>query len=294
MSIENYKNDNLKKIINVYQTNYVNCCAQGLGDYLNGCFCLLQLCTKFNINFDIDISNHPISKYFIINKNGDLDNIDYNGIMFYKLPDNIRSNKYNCYNTFINYLNSLNTETHYLFCNFDPFYPVQEFGRNFIQERFRPNMEITNNINIILQKFNLKPKEFEIIHIRTGDKYLLNQTRQMTNYEVKEYKNFLLKNTVTTTNYIIISDNVYLKNQLKSFKNFFINDCDICHTGENGDKNDESLKNTVIDFFLMSHSKNIISISLKSRGGTGFSRLCGVMFNISYKSLLIELGQHFQ
>ena len=57
---------------------------------------------------------------------------------------------------------------------------------------------------------------------------------------------------------------------------------------------DESLKNTVIDFFLMSNASKITSISLKSRGGTGFSRLCSIIFNKPYESLLIDLGFHLR
>jgi hypothetical protein len=293
MSVTNYQNKHLRKLINVYQLNYKNSLSQGFGDYLNGCFCLIQICTKFNITFDIDIQNHPISKYFIKNDSGQ-DNIDYNNVYFYKLSDDIRSKKSICYNTFINYLNNITDKNHYFFCNFDPFYPVQDNGRNIMKQKFMPTTDIVFNVHNILQNFGLAKQEFEIIHIRTGDKYLLNKTNKMYVNEIDAYKKILFNNTDRKTKYIIISDNMYLKTQLKCFDNFYINDCEICHTGENSNKDEESLKNTIIDFFIMSHSRNIISISLKSRGGTGFSRLCATMFNIPYNSLLIDLGHHLE
>ena len=43
----------------------------------------------------------------------------------------------------------------------------------------------------------------------------------------------------------------------------------------------------------MSKSNKINSISLLSRGGTGFSRLAAELFDIPYQSYLIDLGNHF-
>ena len=284
-----FKNKSLKRIVNVYQLNYKNNFATGFGDFLNGCFFLLQICRKFNLIFDIDISNHPISKYFINNK--PMQMINYNNILFYNLNENIRSNKFLCYNNFINNLNNIKGENYYLFCNFDPIYNVQESGRNIIKNKLIPTLEIDERISNILSIFNLYINQFEIIHIRTGDKYLLNN-KVLTEEDEIKYKEFLLKNTQNSINYIIISDNINLKNTLKKYNNYFILDCEIGHCGENIIHSDETLKNTVVDFFLMSKSKKITSISLKSRGGTGFSRLAAELFNIPYNSLLIDLGHH--
>ena len=285
-----FKNKSLKRIVNVYQLNYKNNFATGFGDFLNGCFFLLQICRKFNLIFDIDISNHPISKYFVNNK--PMQMINYNNILFYNLNDNIRSNKFLCYNNFINNLNNIKGENYYLFCNFDPIYNVQESGRNIIKNKLIPTLEIDERISNILSIFNLDINQFEIIHIRTGDKYLLNNNKVLTEEDEIKYKEFLLKNTQNSINYIIISDNINLKNTLKKYNNYFILDCEIGHCGENIIHSDETLKNTVVDFFLMSKSKKITSISLKSRGGTGFSRLAAELFNIPYNSLLIDLGHH--
>ena len=284
-----FKNKSLKRIVNVYQLNYKNNFATGFGDFLNGCFFLLQICRKFNLIFDIDISNHPISKYFINNK--PMQMINYNNILFYNLNENIRSNKFLCYNNFINNLNNIKGENYYLFCNFDPIYNVQESGRNIIKNKLIPTLEIDERISNILSIFNLYINQFEIIHIRTGYKYLLNN-KVLTEEDETKYKEFLLKNTQNSINYIIISDNINLKNTLKKYNNYFILDCEIGHCGENIIHSDETLKNTVVDFFLMSKSKKITSISLKSRGGTGFSRLAAELFNIPYNSLLIDLGHH--
>lgn len=292
----NYSNTKLKKIVNVYQEKYKNSHAQGLGDFLNGCFCLFQICIKFNIVFDMDIRNHPISKYFIQTQTTEciLEDVNHEDIIFFKLPNDIRSNKLKCYNALTTYLNMVNAETLCLFCNFDPFYQVHEVCRNFIYKKLRPTAEIENSIEKILDSFKLNPLEYEIIHIRTGDKYLLNENVNISNHEITTYKRFILQHTFLTKKYIIISDNTHLKKSLGLNHNFYIHihDCKIFHTGENAKATDESLKNTVIDFFLMSYSSKITSISLKTRGGTGYSRMCSMLFNKPYESLLIDLGFH--
>lgn len=295
----NYNNNNLKKITNIYQLKYKNGVAQGFGDYLNGCFFLFQLCLKNNISFEMNFKNHPISKYFI-NESNSIDQnetIDYDNILYYNLDENIRKNKYLLYNTFITNINNINTQTYNLFCNLNPIYPIQEIGREIIKSKIIPNKEIENSVQSLLDNFNLKPYSYEIIHIRSGDKYLLSN--QKLDFETfKKYVIFLKNNTNPNSSYILISDNNELKTKIKKsniFTNIFIDDLmSICHTGENCIKTEESLKNTVVDFFTMSKSKNIISISLQSRGGTGFSRLCATIFNIPYKSLLIDLGHHLQ
>ena len=35
-----FERKNIKKIVNVYQERYVNCKAQGLGDFIRGSYCL--------------------------------------------------------------------------------------------------------------------------------------------------------------------------------------------------------------------------------------------------------------
>jgi len=66
MNLEIYKNKftnkKLKKLVNVFQVNYLNGKSAGLGDFIRGSFCFMQLAQLLNLEFDIDISNHPISK----------------------------------------------------------------------------------------------------------------------------------------------------------------------------------------------------------------------------------------
>ena len=64
-----YSNSTLTKVVNVYQTQFIDFKASGLGDYLRGCVSMLQLLrtlkrhTGKDVAFDMDLRNHPMSKF---------------------------------------------------------------------------------------------------------------------------------------------------------------------------------------------------------------------------------------
>jgi hypothetical protein len=80
MRLERLTNTNLQTIVQVYQYDFANKKSPGLGDFLRGSFYLLQLSHMLNVNFKLDISNHPMSE-FIIN-NGKSTDINYKNIQF--------------------------------------------------------------------------------------------------------------------------------------------------------------------------------------------------------------------
>ena len=59
VGVTTFNNISLKKIINVYQPTYKNGVAQGLGDYIRGCFCLYQIAEKFLIRCFYHFQCHP-------------------------------------------------------------------------------------------------------------------------------------------------------------------------------------------------------------------------------------------
>jgi hypothetical protein len=64
-----YSNSTLTKVVNVYQPQFIDFKASGLGDYLRGCISMLQLLktlkrhTGKDVAFDMDVRNHPMSKF---------------------------------------------------------------------------------------------------------------------------------------------------------------------------------------------------------------------------------------
>ena len=50
-------------LVQVYQTKYKNGQSKGLGDFLRGYGCLIQLSTILDFDVAVDLRNHPLSKY---------------------------------------------------------------------------------------------------------------------------------------------------------------------------------------------------------------------------------------
>jgi hypothetical protein len=121
----------LKKLVHVYQLNYINGKSPGLGDFLRGCFCFLQFSKLYNLEFDVDFSNHPMSKY--LENIQHTDGLDYNNIEIYnnlnlstekliEFEKKVRNIDPKFIKSTINWLNSKNCEVFGFFSNAYPFF----------------------------------------------------------------------------------------------------------------------------------------------------------------------------
>ena len=283
---ELFTNTRLKKIVNVYQLKYTNGPAPGFGDYLRGCVCLYQICKYIGVEFEM-IVNHPMSKY-LTNKQNPPQNIDYNSIEFYKdnnfLP--LNEKKFTTksdifYRDFMMYLNSKDTEILYLFSNAFPIWKHGSEAISVIRYNIYPSNEMIDYVNQTLNELNMPESGYNIVHIRSGDQHLLNG--QKMGYEkFRKIIYILEKYTKNDKRYIVLSDNKNLKNYLSKYARFSVYNKEITHLGENGAKSDHGIKNTLLDFFIMSRSSRIMSITAYHHG-SGFSEWCAKIYNIPYK-----------
>jgi len=273
---------NVKKIVNVYQLQYKNSnTIYGFGDFLRGCFYLIQICGINGLDFDIDVSNHPISKY--MNNQKLNPTINYNEIEMYMPPEN----PINFYNTFINLLKNETSEVYYTCLNSFPILKIKQSEIDFIKSRIEPNLTIKTDVDLVIKNLNLISNEFTVIHIRFGDMFLLHNSQYINEKFVNEifkYLKPLLDNV--NSKYLILSDNYKLKILFSKFKNGVFNINPITHLGVHSTLKDEHIKNTLIDFYLMCHSNKIYSISSYGHG-SGFSKWCSVIYNIPYTSKII-------
>ena len=296
MSIIAFTNKKLKKIVNVYQLDYCNGKSPGLGDYLRGCFCLMQVSKLLNIEFDLDISQHPLSKY--IDNPIRVDGIDYNNIKFYTEVnrrngannyENVRENVNKDFlNHIINYLNCQNGETCGLFSNAYPCFNTHlTDGKEFIKSRLRPSNIMMNYVDYTLKNLNLSKNGYGVIHIRTGDNYLVNNAPIDINF-INRITNLIKKFIKQDRRYLIISDCNILKSHLKSIPNLYIYVKPIEHLGGEGIKSTETngVMNTMLDFFLMEYSNAILSLSIYDHV-SGFSKFCSIINNIPFNYIKI-------
>lgn len=303
---KNVKSIHKKGIIiinNVYQSkyNYNRSNCTGLGDFIRGCYFMLEFCDKFNFQPKI-IFNNCISKFLNI-KTHNLHLIDnlLKSIDFFK---NNNFKEYNIQNSiildpfkdnnrvtrdFINYI--CDSPTYYgnvfLFCNSYPINNViPEKHKQFIRRMLEPTTEMINIVKKVLKENELINKQYSVIHIRSGDAYLKNKNNTYfdNKYITKLIDNIKVDITDINKKYLIIADNNQIKLLLKqhfSYLNFIIITNDITHFGEGIELEEEKVKNTLIDFYLLSESKDIISYSCYKHG-SGFSYWCAKTFNIPY------------
>jgi hypothetical protein len=297
--VKNFTNNKLKKIVNVYQLNYVNGNSPGLGDFLRGCFCFNQIAKLLGLEFEIDVSNHPMAKY--LENSNHVEGIDYNNLEFVFPNGNQDANgsidyegrkkniNPNFLNEVINYLNTKDCEVFGFFSTaFPSFFDHKPDCKALINSKLQPNEFMRNYIDHTLSELGLTKHSYGVIHVRTGDNHLVNGEPINVNF-VNNIKNIILKLISPGRRYLIISDSNVFKKHMKSVPQCYTLIRKIEHLGGENIRNTESngVMNTLLEFFLMSHSNAIISMSVYPHV-SGFSKYCSILHNISFKYIKIH------
>ena len=287
-----FKNNDLKKLVNVYQFHYTNGKAQGLGDFLRGCLCLLQISKILELEFDVDFQNHPISK-FLMEKKEKYD-IKYNEIGWYHDNNHIEitseSNK-NFFKGAINYLNGINIYDKNIYTMFNSFPMNAKISRehkNIMREKLEPNDNMKNNISLRLSKLELVRKQYTVLHIRCGDEYLNSQGSIVNQRYLNNIYSLINNIHNDKLKILLISDNNAIKILLKSkYPNLIVQLKKITHLGDNDNSSDSDIMYTMLDFYMMKNANNIIALTPHGHG-TGFSKWCSVIYNIPYLSIIVK------
>ena len=275
---------NIKQIVNVYQRSYKNDKnASGFGDFIRGNYFLMQFCDTFNLKFNV-LVNHPIQEFLKNNELLQLHNNEipnYENIEFYqqvKIEGFLNENNFNY---FLNKSENTNDGRNVFINTY--LYPQNEVPHKH-KERMRsilePIPELVTQVNNVLTNLNLEKNRFNVIHIRSGDKYLIENS-VIDPIFIKKLANVLyfLNNNET---YLLLTDSYKLKYVLmKLFPRLKMFFNEITHFGEGVELNNEKVKNTLVDFYVMASSKKIYSFSVYDHG-TGFSRWCAETYNIPY------------
>ena len=288
MSFVSFTNRKLKKIVSVYQLNYANDKSQGLGDFLRGCFCLMQLSKKLGIEFDVDISNHPMADY--VENNGLNPEINYNNIIWFKNPNNRQdeNSKRNFLNMLIYHLNQQDVEVYPLFVNSFPYFDfVREEGIKFMQTKIRPKQNMLNYVDATLNKIGLARNKYAVIHIRTGDLFLVDGKR-LPQWHLNKIINSINMAINPGRRYVILSDSNELKIILKkTYPQFYVYFTELEHLGGESFKGKlNGVENAMLDFYLMSFSNSILSIST-FEWKSGFSDWCRKIYGIPFRYIKI-------
>jgi len=279
----------------VYQYNYVNDKVTGLGDFIRGCFYLLQFAEKYCLNVDFIINDHPLKKFlkYFVNK-PNIDKKISKNIHFFRKPNYAYYTdkgliKYNYKDIDYDLFKFIETTTKYdenkylyLISHPDESY-INQTHKKRLREIIEPTYEINLLVEDVLQRLQLEKRNFNVIHLRLHDDHFYNKMtpigRENINNIINKIKNITEKCNVPI---FLLSSNNAIKNILtNNFPDIKILTNSITHICDPKLCNDENTKNTLVEFYLMSHAKNIISFSVYEHG-SGFSKWCACAYNIPY------------
>ena len=289
----------IKFFNHVYQSKYEygkeN--GTGLGDFLRGCYFILEFCETYNFQSKI-IFNNCISKFLLI-KTHDLERFDNvlkgisicrnNNFREYVVENNciindVLKDTKNIMADFVDYVVKLPQYSGnvFMYCIAFPINEIPEKNKQHMRKFLEPTNEMQLTINQTLDDLNITSKQYIVIHIRAGDSYLKEENDSFTNGYIRTLINNIKNDVNRDNNYLLMADNNDVKKIIhKFFPNFKILMNPITHFGEGVVLEEEKVKNTLIDFYLLSRSKSIFSYSAYKHG-SGFSYWCAKTFNIPY------------
>lgn len=252
----------MQKCNNIIQTDVHN--FWGLGDLIRGTIGMFQLCKKHGYRLIVDTHVHPISSFFKNSRTEYSDLIDELGENIpFKFPGEVEQ--------FI--LNS-NQETPIVFMtNEHCIEPIEEDVKQFIRELISPSNEIVNDIDQIIQSL---PSDYIVKHVRLGDGEMVRNEQNTNKYM------YLLNRlkSIRTNKDVLFSDSYNFKNFATSQSGIMTLNTETSHLGYHTDST--KLKNTMIDFYLISKSKMIHSYSEYS-WNSGFVYWSSIIYNIPFQ-----------
>jgi hypothetical protein len=193
----------------------------------------------------------------------------------------------------IDYLNNLTMTTYHGFCcEFELFKTIREDHKEFIRSKLVPNEFMEKYTETALKEMGLTNIPYTAIHIRCVDQVcfpnmmtLLPEFLQTLESKVKQY-------IKPNKYYILITNHNQLKDYYGKYKNIASRIGEVCHTGgashsgDNPPPTDGAVRDTVLDYFLLTKAEEIIGFS-PYKHGTGFSQETAKLYNIPHTLVFI-------
>jgi hypothetical protein len=296
-----YSNTTLKKVVNVYQTQFLDFKASGLGDYLRGSFMMLQLLrtlkkyTGVDVEFDMDLRNHPMSKFLICDQTLErpasyqtLGNFHIDSLLV-KQDDNDIAYQH-IVREIVRYFNKIQQPTFFAYCCKDIVYDeILDSEKALIRSKIQPTPEMETYITDSLTRLGVTGS-YTTIHIRMDDAvcfpHAVGSSQSTLNTQLLDDLIAAVRSKVVEgKTYVLVSSSTRVKEALTG-GNILSIPTAICHIGQNQEPTDDELRDTLLDFYLMSRSSEILAFSTYHR--TGFSLERSNIYGIPYSMNVVE------
>ena len=278
------KNRKLKKIIGVYQIEFVDFKASGLGDFVRGSFTMMQLLRLLNkytnagIQYDMDFRNHPMSKWLICDKGlekppfySELTNMHVDTLMVKQ--DEADLGYQHLLREIIRFVNRSGGPTvHGFVCRDDVFEEILQSERDLIKSRMIPTPDMDAYVSSTLAEMGVTGP-FTVVHVRMSDEKCF-PPKVIDEIVMNNLKKAVSKHSGQC---VLISNSDQVKDALSELLS---KKTAICHIGQNEKQTSQQTKDTLLDYLIMSRAKEIHAFSTYDR--TGFSLECSKVYSIPY------------
>jgi len=254
-----------KQCIHKYLTTCkTNIQPPGFADFLRGTIALYYFSKTYGYSLVID-REHPVFQYLnnSIHTNNDVETLELLPPKSYEYIYESLETKFKSGNSFKVLTNSFYMSDGKL----DNWGKITPDCAEFMKTLLTPSIELVNKLNKVLPV-----QEYKVIHLRFGDRFIHDNGYDESLYHY--YSNEIKK--LPRDNYILLSDSSQIARKLKeAMPALFYWDNTKIHLGDLLNT-ESSLIDTLVDFFIMTKAKEIIS------NGSGFSRVNSVIYNIKY------------
>lgn len=287
----------LKKVVNVYQTQFIDFKASGVGDYIRGCFTMLQLLrllktyTGAQVEFDMDLRNHPMGTWLITDPTLErpasypaLGNFHIDSLLVEQNEDDIAFQ--HILREVVRYFNKVSDPVFFAFCCKEHvFSEILESEKALIRSKLQPTPAMEAYLEDAMGRLGVRGGEYDAIHVRLDDAICFPHARdhsnaQMTTKLLADVVAAVYKVIDPTRTYVLLSSSTEVKTALSANPNIRWIPTAICHIGQNQTQTDAETRDTLLDFFLLSRATAIHAFTTYQR--TGFSLECSKVYGIPY------------
>ena len=292
-----FNNRRLRKVVNVYQTQFVDFKASGLGDYIRGSFTMLQLLrtlrkyTGHAVDFDMDLRNHPIGKWLITDPALEcpasypaLGNFHIDSLLVEQDEDDIAFQ--HILREVVRYFNKVSDPVFFAYCCKEHvFSEILDSEKAFIRSRLQPTPAMETYIENAIRRLGVVAGNYEVIHVRLDDAICFPHAREqsqakMTTKLLADVVAAVYKVVDPRLTYVLLSSSTEVKTALSANPNIRWIPTAICHIGQNQSQTEAETRDTLLDFFLLSRATAIHAFTTYER--TGFSLECSKVYGIPY------------
>ena len=259
----------ISKAVNVYSLMNNK---QGIGDYIRGCFCMLQIARKKNIPFDMDISTHAAQRWF-----KPTTRYPYRRLEQINHGDCNRPDRLKYIESKLEKANGLYT----FFSNEFPVAPITMEEKIFIRNKLLPSDEMKDYVQHTKHNWGITGL-YNILHLRCGDESLVDGKPPNYDLFIREIQ----KLSMDSIPCVVLSDSLQMKERLHEvYPHFIISMDKPVHTCNC--TNEEQIKDTIRDFFLFTTAREVYAFSIYGHG-SGFSEWASRLYDVPYHAKHIQ------